>query len=150
MSGREVIALLVVLAALATAVAGVVAIAGGLSLTLAQRSARAGTSREQWRSALRVIRTGSAPSPDQRALMALVAAGLASHGGLAVVYLGLALTSSSIVTWPLAQWMKTIALAPVAATGNALVAVVLATWWGRGRRWLAAHRDPAPAVQAKR
>ena len=123
----------VVVVALVVAVVGVMAITGRVSVTLVQRQAREASSREQRRHALGVIGSGGAPAPGERALVALVARGLASHGGAALTYAGLALSSTSFAVGAYS--------APVvsAAVGNAVVAVALGARWRRGRGYLAAH-----------
>lgn len=138
MSGREVIVGLVIVAALAVAVVGVVAIAGRVSLTVAQRKVREASSPEQRRHALGVIRSGGAPAPGEQALVTLVAAGLASHGGAALTYAGLALTSISQAV-SASSPPPVVVAAAVAAVGNAVVAVRLAACWRRGRGYLKAH-----------
>lgn len=146
MSGREVIAVVVIVAALAVAVAGVVAIVGRLSLTLAQREVGDASSREQRRHALGVIRSGGAPAPGEQALVVAVAAGLASHAGVALTYAGLALTSASLA---LGTSSTPVVAAVVAAVGNAVVAVALAARWRRGRGYLDAHPGLQRAGRAR-
>ena len=139
MNGREVIAVVIVLAALGTAVFGVVAIAGRLDLSGQVRSVRTTTSREQRRDALRTIRAGQPAAPDQAGLVHEVAAALASHGGPALTSAGLALTCLSLALGP--RPTPVVVLAAVAALVNAVVAAVMAQRWRRGRRFLAADRD---------
>lgn len=147
MSGREVITVVAIVAALAVAVVGVVAIVGRLSLTLAQRGVGDASSREQRRHALGVIRSGGVPALGEQALVAAVAAGLASHAGVALTYAGLALTSASLALGTSST--PVVVAAVVAAVGNAVVAVVLAARWRGGRGYLDAYPGLQRAGRAR-